>query len=55
MAPMRAALASMALGLLLLLSGCGSGPKEPFKIVSGSENTVLEPIVSEFCRSRGVT
>jgi Ca-activated chloride channel family protein len=36
------------------LAACdrSSGGK-PFAIVSGSENTVLEPIVSEFCQQRG--
>lgn len=53
MGQMRAALLAMLLGLLLL-GGCSSGAKAPFKIVSGSENTVLEPIVLEFCQSRNM-
>jgi Ca-activated chloride channel family protein len=36
------------------LAGCApSGPQ--FTIVSGSENEVLEPVVQEFCKSRGAT
>jgi Ca-activated chloride channel homolog len=35
-----------------LLAGCGAaGPQ--FTILSGSENEVLEPLVQEFCKSRG--
>ena len=38
--------------LCLVLAACGSrGPD--FAILSGSENEVLEPMVQEFCRSRG--
>lgn len=43
-----------ALLVALLLAGCGpDGPKE-FDIVAGSEQQAIEPIVQEFCRSRGV-
>lgn len=43
-----------ALAAALLLSGCGEkGPD--FSIVSGSENTILEPIVQEFCKQKGAT
>ena len=49
-AGMRRALVMM--GAVLMLAGCGpSGPQ--FTIVSGSENEVLEPMVQEFCASRG--
>ena len=51
-AAMRRALVMM--GAVLMLAGCGpSGPQ--FTIVSGSENEVLEPMVQEFCASRGAT
>ena len=40
--------------IALLLSACAaSGPQ--FTILSGSENDVLEPLVMEFCKSRGAT
>lgn len=51
---MRALAAFLALSLTLLLSACGNNPGQPFKIVAGSENTVLEPIVSEFCKQKGM-
>ncbi|MGO7425823.1 substrate-binding domain-containing protein, partial [Rhizobium ruizarguesonis] len=50
---MRALLSGLALLALLSLSGCnpfGQGPE--FSIVSGSENTVLQPIVEEFCKQK---
>ena len=38
----------------LALAGCkGSGPA--IAIVSGSENQPFEPLVQEFCQSRGAT
>jgi Ca-activated chloride channel family protein len=50
---MTRVLRSLAAPLLaLLLAACSaSGPQ--FTIVSGSENDVLEPLVQEFCKSRG--
>lgn len=46
--------ALVALVAALFLSGCSSkGPD--FSIVSGSENTVLEPIVQEFCKRKNAT
>ena len=40
--------------LALLVAACSpSGPA--FTIVSGSENQVLEPVVMDFCKSRGAT
>jgi Ca-activated chloride channel homolog len=40
--------------LTLCLTACGqTGPQ--FTILSGSENEVLEPLVQEFCKSRGAT
>lgn len=37
--------------LMLGLAACGEpAPKEPFRIVAGSENKSLEPIVMEFCK-----
>lgn len=46
-------LVAMALATLWLFGCAQSGPQ--FSILSGSENDVLEPIVQEFCRSRGAT
>jgi len=37
----------------LLLAGCSNNSGPPFTILSGSENEVLEPLVQEFCKSRG--
>lgn len=38
----------------LALAACsGPGGSKPFTIVSGSENTVLEPIVTDFCKQKG--
>jgi len=38
----------------LTLAACGdNGGGQPFTIVSGSENTELEPIVQEFCKQKG--
>ena len=51
---MRALAAILALGLTLLLVACGDNSRQPFKIVAGSENTVLEPIVGEFCKQKGM-
>ncbi len=44
---------ALTLAGLLALSSCnvgGQGPK--FSIISGSENTVLQPIVEEFCKEK---
>ena len=41
--------------LTILLHGCGGSPGPEFKIVSGSENQVLEPIVQEFCKEKRAT
>ncbi len=43
------------LAALLLLAGCNFGKGPEFSIVSGSENTVIQPIVEEFCKSRKAT
>src|ERR1700752_2714094 len=51
---MPKALTSVLLLALLLLAACNSGNVK-FSIVSGSENTVLEPIVQEFCAKQGAT
>ena len=40
------------IGLLLMLSGCGSS--ETLVIVSGSENETLEPILRDFTRETGI-
>jgi len=50
MIPVLRALAALA-ATLLLASCSASGPQ--FTILSGSENDVLEPLVQEFCKSRG--
>ncbi|WP_217570258.1 substrate-binding domain-containing protein [Mesorhizobium sp. GbtcB19] len=52
---MRMKLSSvLALAAALLLAACNSNNVK-FSIVSGSENTVLEPIVQEFCAKQGAT
>jgi len=50
-------IATLALGLLALMSlaGCNFGKGPDFSIVSGSENTVIQPIVEEFCKSKNAT
>ncbi|WP_354044101.1 substrate-binding domain-containing protein [Devosia sp. UYZn731] len=40
--------------MALALAACGKNGPE-FSIVSGSENTVIEPIVQEFCAQHGAT
>jgi Ca-activated chloride channel family protein len=50
----RVAGLTLALAVGLTLAGCS--PKGPqFTILSGSENEVLEPLVQQFCKSRGTT
>lgn len=50
----RALLTAFALAATLLLTGCDQrGPE--FSIISGSENTVVEPIVQAFCKQKGAT
>jgi Ca-activated chloride channel family protein len=44
---------AVLLGALALGACAASGPQ--FTILSGSENDVLEPMVQEFCKSRGAT
>ncbi|TPL08949.1 hypothetical protein FJ938_08240 [Mesorhizobium sp. B2-4-14] len=44
----------LVLAVSLLLAACNSSNVK-FSIVSGSENTVLEPIVQEFCAKQGAT
>lgn len=44
----------LLLAVSLLLAACNSSNVK-FSIVSGSENTVLEPIVQEFCAKQGAT
>lgn len=39
---------------LILLAACGPKQTTEFKFVAGSENTVLEPIVQDFCRDQGM-
>jgi Ca-activated chloride channel family protein len=41
--------------LALLLAACDAQKPIDFKIIAGSENTVLEPIVQEFCRDHSMT
>lgn len=40
--------------LALLVAACNGGSGGTFKIVAGSENTVLQPIVEEFCKQKGM-
>ncbi|MGV8955464.1 MAG: substrate-binding domain-containing protein [Cypionkella sp.] len=49
---LRALCAGLLLTMTLGLAACGKNGPE-FSIVSGSENTVIEPIVQEFCAQRG--
>ena len=49
---LRAAL--LGLAAAAALAGCDSQPDLAFKIVSGSENRGLEPLVQEFCREKKV-
>ena len=52
----RSFFGALALSGLATLAGCdafSSGPN--FSIVSGSENTVLQPIVEEFCKEKHAT
>ncbi len=37
------------------LAGCGGQPPIKFAFVAGSENTVIEPIVQEFCKAHKAT
>jgi Ca-activated chloride channel family protein len=41
--------------LALLVAACSQEKPIDFKIVAGSENTVLEPIVQEFCKAHNMT
>jgi Ca-activated chloride channel family protein len=41
--------------LALLLAACSDEKPIDFKIVAGSENTVLEPIVQDFCHAHNMT
>jgi|AraplaMF_Col_mMF_1032025.scaffolds.fasta_scaffold00022_226 Ca-activated chloride channel family protein len=41
--------------LALLVAACSDEKPIDFKIVAGSENTVVEPIVQEFCRGHGMS
>lgn len=53
---LKALYAVAALVMALPLAGCGINASGPdFTIVSGSENTVLEPIVQEFCAQKRAT
>jgi Ca-activated chloride channel family protein len=45
----------VAVGLMVLLSACDRHPALTFNFVAGSENTVMEPIVQEFCASHGAS
>jgi Ca-activated chloride channel family protein len=50
----RTIFTAFALAAVLAIAGCSSkGPD--FSIVSGSENTVLQPIVEEFCKQKNAT
>ncbi|MCB9992080.1 MAG: substrate-binding domain-containing protein [Hyphomicrobiaceae bacterium] len=43
-----------ALVAVVALAACSSGPKTPFAIMAGSENTVLQPLVEQFCAERNM-
>jgi Ca-activated chloride channel family protein len=45
----------VAAALALLLAACDRQPPSTFSFVSGSENTVMEPIVQEFCKAHNTT
>ena len=50
----RALFTAFILATALILAGCNQkGPE--FSITSGSENTVMEPIVQAFCKQKGAT
>lgn len=52
----RSLLSALALSGLTVLAGCDAFSNGPdFSIVSGSENTVLQPIVEEFCKDKHAT
>jgi Ca-activated chloride channel family protein len=40
---------------VVVLSGCGPKETVPFNFVAGSENTILEPLVQDFCRQQNMT
>ncbi|CDZ40399.1 Von Willebrand factor type A [Neorhizobium galegae bv. officinalis] len=48
----RALYLTCALLAVVSLAGCNIGKGPDFSIVSGSENTVLQPIVEEFCKQK---
>ncbi|PWR22302.1 VWA domain-containing protein [Zavarzinia compransoris] len=52
---LRALATALGLGVVLALAACDSQPAFDFTIVAGSENQALEPIVQDFCRTKGVT
>jgi Ca-activated chloride channel family protein len=45
---------ALAISAVLALSGCEQKQPIDFKIVSGSENTVIEPIVQTYCHDHGM-
>ena len=45
----------LAFGLVLVLAACNQQRPVTFSFLSGSENSVLEPIVQEFCKSNNAT
>ena len=45
----------IAAAIALGLAGCGGQPAIKFAFVAGSENTVMEPIVQEFCKAHNAT
>jgi Ca-activated chloride channel family protein len=47
-------LAALAASLVVLLAGCGLHGA-PFRIVAGSEQKVLEPVILEFCKRERVS
>lgn len=51
----KCAFSALAAAAVLSLTGCDFGRGPEFSIVSGSENTVIQPIVEEFCKSKNAT
>jgi len=53
--PMRIRIVTLVALLLAGLAACSEKKPVDLKIVSGSENTVLEPLVQDYCKSHDLT
>lgn len=51
---LRVIFTAIALAATLSLTSCNQGGPD-FSIISGSENTIIEPIVQAFCKQKGAT